>query len=387
MGNTKAFFTTKNDWSKHKDKLLERYILPYLTKVMKTGKEIVCIDGFAGIGKFDDGTNGSPLIIKEAIYKAKSISTFRTPITSYFIEYEHAEELKSNLSDRNCNVIAGDYRLETPKILANCKDKNVFLYVDPFGIKYLDFDIFKKLKIDEFKSIELLLNFNSFGFIREACRLLKYKQEDFDDELPEVHYSTDNTKNTIENMIKIANGNYWIDIVKGYNDGKYDIFVAEELFLNLYIQELKKVFNYVYYIPIKKSKSKLAKYQMIFATNHRDGAMLMADNMIKCNNEMQLQINNGQGWLFDYNYNLNNIESDVLNILDSVPINLKDFYHKVYNSYGFLYLTSDINNKLKELESKDEVIIDRYPPTTKNGKKTTSMDLSKHTIKVRRKSK
>ena len=75
----------------------------------------------------------------------------------------------------------------------------------------------------------------------------------------------------------------------------------------------------------------------------------------------------------------------ILNILDFTSINLKDFYHKIYDTYGFLYLTSDINNKLKELEMKDEIIIDRYPSITKNGKKSNSMDLSKHTIKVRRK--
>ena len=385
MSYTKNFFNEKNDWSKHKDRLLKRYIVPYLTKVMSTGVDIVLIDGFAGKGKFEDGTIGSPLIIKNAIYEAKNISKFNTKIKPYFIDFEYAEELEKNLSDKNAVVVSGDYREEVPKILSTMKTKNIFLYVDPFGIKYLDFSIFSNLNQNDYKSIELLLNLNSFGFIREACRLLKYKQEDFCDDLPEINYSTDTTKNTIDNMIKIANGDYWIEIVKKYNEGCYDIFEAERRFLDKYIKELKKVFTYVYCIPIKKSKSNLSKYQMIFATNHKDGAMLMADNMIKCNNEIQTEINNGQMWLFDYNYSLSNIERDLEDVLDNNLINLKDLYDKVYNKYGFLYLTSDINNCLKKLETENKVSIYRYPSKTKNGKITKSMDLKNHTIKIKRK--
>lgn len=385
MSCTKNFFNGKNDWSKYKDSLLEGYLVPYFTKVMSTGIEIIYIDGFAGKGKFDDGTNGSPLIAKNSIYSAKSISRNNTKITPYFVEYEYAEDLIKNLSDKNANVISGDYKSEVPNILINNKGKNIFLYVDPYGIKYLDFNIFSNLKTSEYKSVELLLNLNSFGFIREACRLLKLKEEDFDDVLPDNTYSTDTTKNTIENMNKIANGDYWIKIVNNYNSGHYDIFEAEKRFLERYIQELKQVFGYVYVIPIKKSKSRLSKYQMIFATNHKDGAMLMADQMIKCNNKMQNEINKGQMWFFDYNYNLNNITADIYNVITDELINIKDLYDKIYTNYGFLYLTSDINKGLKKLESQNKIIIKRYPPNTDKGKPTTSMDLKKHTIKIKRK--
>ena len=289
------------------------------------------------------------------------------------------------LADRNAIVISGDYRIETPNILSREKGKNLFLYVDPFGIKYLDFSIFANLNPDDYNSIELLLNLNSFGFIREACRLLKYKQEDFDDDLPELNYSTDSTKNTIENMIKIANGDYWIEIVKKYNAGHYNIFEAEKRFLHKYLEELKKIFKFVYCIPIRKSKGNLSKYQMIFATNHRDGAMLMGNNMIKCNNEINDELNGLQGWMFDYDHTLDNIKDDVLEVLDNNFVNIKDFYNMIYDKYGFIYLTSDINNCLKELELEDKVVIYRYPPKTSNGKFTKSMDIKHLTIKVKRK--
>ena len=385
MSYTKNFFDEKNEWSRYKDILLNGYLVTYFTKVMRTGIDIVYIDGFAGKGKFQDGSIGSPLIAKNAIYQAKGISKTTTKIFPYFIEFEFADELTKNLSDRNSTVISGDYKTEVPKILNSQKGKNIFLYVDPFGIKYLDFEIFKNLKTSEYKSVELLLNLNSFGFIREACRLLKLKQEAFDDELPDNVYSSDKAKNTTDNMNKIANGDYWIEIVEEYNAGKYDIFEAEQIFLERYKDELKRIFGYVYSIPIKKSKSRLSKYQMIFATNHKDGAMLMADEMIKCNNLMQNKINNGQMWFFDYNYSLNNISKVVYDVITDYYTNIKDLYDKIYTTYGFLYLTSDINKELKNLENQDKIIIQRIPPFTDKGKPTKSMDIKKHTIRVKRK--
>ena len=111
----------------------------------------------------------------------------------------------------------------------------------------------------------------------------------------------------------------------------------------------------------------------------------MADQMIKCNNLMQNKINNGQMWFFDYNYSLNNISKVVYDVITDYYTNIKDLYDKIYTTYGFLYLTSDINKELKNLENQDKIIIQRIPPFTDKGKPTKSMDIKKHTIRVKRK--
>lgn len=162
---------------------------------MSTGIPIVYIDGFAGKGKFDDGTLGSPLLVKEKLYQAKSTSRFATPINAYFVEYEYADELKSNLSDASLHVIQGDYRIKVKEILDSNRNKNVFLYVDPYGIKYLDFGIFATLDTTKYNSVELLLNLNSFGFLREACRLLRVNVN-ADDIMPDFAVSTNDIKMT-----------------------------------------------------------------------------------------------------------------------------------------------------------------------------------------------
>ena len=96
MATTKDFFKSKKTWSKYKDELLCAYFLPYLNKIMSTRIPVVYIDGFAGKGKFDDGTDGSPLLIKEKIYQAKAISKYNTQVDAFFVEFQYAEQLKKN---------------------------------------------------------------------------------------------------------------------------------------------------------------------------------------------------------------------------------------------------------------------------------------------------
>lgn len=384
MANTKEFFKTKKAWSIYKDELLCSYILPYFTKVMSTKVPIVYIDGFAGKGKFDDGTLGSPLLVKERLYQAKSTSKFDTPINAYFVEYEHADELKSNLSDASLHVIQGDYRIKVKEILDSNRNKNVFLYVDPYGIKYLDFGIFATLDTTKYNSVELLLNLNSFGFLREACRLLKVNVN-ADDIMPDFAVATNDIKNDIPNMNLIAHGTYWQEIVEDYQQGKLDIFQAEDAFLAKYMKELNKTFSYVCRIPIRFSKSKLAKYQMIFATNHKHGVFLMADSMIACKNKMEVNINKGQLSIFDYDSTLDNCEDVMFAEIPSEFIDVKELYLNFYRHRGILYLTKDMNNALKQLESKGKIEIVRMPLYTAQGRPSKSMDFLNNSIKVRRK--
>lgn len=130
MASTKEFFKKKKEWSNYKDALLGSYILPYFNKIMSTGVEVVYIDGFAGKGKFDDGTPGSPLLVKEKVYQAKANSKFNTKITPYFVEYEHADILRSNV-----RVQKGNYKkVITSKqpIQCNVKQKPSYVASDGF---------------------------------------------------------------------------------------------------------------------------------------------------------------------------------------------------------------------------------------------------------------
>ena len=168
MSKTSEFFQEKKKWSTYKDKLLKNYVPLYLSKILATNKDTLFIDGFAGKGIFDDGTIGSPIIVRDKIESAMQMSKYPTKIIPIFIEYnkKYAQELIESLNRKWCYVRNADYKTEALSIIKRNKHRNIFLYADPFGIKHLQYEIFSELAQNP-NSVELLINFNSFGFIRE----------------------------------------------------------------------------------------------------------------------------------------------------------------------------------------------------------------------------
>lgn len=232
MSNTSSFFKTKKEWSIYKDRLLEKYLPLYLSKILSTGRDTLFIDGFAGKGKFDDGTDGSPIIIRDKIEQAHESTRYPNKVIPIFIEYnrKYASCLEQALDRDWCYVLNKDYKEEALSILSRDKNKskNIFMYVDPFGIKHLRYNVFSELASNP-NSVELLLNLNSFGFIREGCRLLG---AEVDEDLGSFEENDDDTfANSVENMNAIANGTYWQDIINQKKEGVISGRKAEELFV------------------------------------------------------------------------------------------------------------------------------------------------------------
>ena len=103
MGHTTNFFESKKDWSRNKDAVLERYLTPYTAKILNTHKPLVIIDCFAGKGKFDDGSAGSPIIIANHIRSVLENDRGNKNISGLFIESKYAKDLETNLNGyKNC---------------------------------------------------------------------------------------------------------------------------------------------------------------------------------------------------------------------------------------------------------------------------------------------
>ena len=139
------FFKAKKEWSKVKDELLGYYLKLYFAKIFATGKPVAYIDCFAGKGKYDDEKVGSPLLAMQLADEAGQRSkTGKCNIYFHFIEQVFAQELKKNLTPYTSNcyeVYDGGYNQHFANIV-NQQHGNIFAYVDPFGIKFLDFNLF-----------------------------------------------------------------------------------------------------------------------------------------------------------------------------------------------------------------------------------------------------
>lgn len=371
-----SFFDEKRPWSKIKDEVLQAYLPPYLAKVAWTKRPIIVADCFAGRGRFDCGDPGSPLIIADAISRQLSGGGGHQ-IKAIYIEKEFADELRKNLPPVGwVTVLPGDYEEKMEYFLTNydAKDQNLFLYVDPFGIKSILFSHFEKILRKGFHSVELLLNLNAFGFLREACRLMKYAVKE--EETP-VHYEAD--VNSPERLDEIAGGDYWRNIVSDYYRGTISMSQAEERFVAEYCDRLKRVFQYVVNIPINDKLGNIPKYRIVFATEHEDGLLLMVDNMNKRWDAFREGARNNQSFLFEFDFPDRSKTSAIWKVEDHIlgaitdEIELKDLLVKlVHQEYGIAFSTSEYKAYLKKLETLGGIVVKRNPNLTPSGKECRS---------------
>lgn len=388
MSSSHSFFKDKRPWSRLKDEVLIAYLAPYLAKVSKTRKPIVIADCFAGKGRFDNGEPGSPIIIAEAI--SHQLSDASSPeIKGVFIEKKYFKDLKSNVSNSHwLTLLEGDYEERIEHFIQKYepRDQNLLLYVDPYGIKSVLFSYFERIKRKEFRSVELLLNLNAFGFLREGCRLLK--NPDSETEAPD-YYEQD--VNSPERLDEIAGGVYWRDIVDRYYSGKIKMPEAEERFSTQYCERLKQIFSYVVNIPIKAKLNNIPKYRIVYGTNHADGLLLMVDNMNKRWADFRKEARNHQSPLFECDFPDPSKQQDCWKIEDKIcshidqEIGLKELLVNLVQDLGISFSTAEYKDYLKKMEN-DRIEVTRTPPTTPTGRPSTSWDhTSKElTIKISR---
>lgn len=381
------FFKYKKEWSKTKDDILSKYLVPYFQKIFALKKPICYVDCFAGKGMFEDGSYGSPLIAIEKLKNAITQSFYKPEVTAFFIELNYFQELKANLMKQSgisfkYQVVPGKFEENIDKILNSHTNDTVFLYIDPYGIKALDANKFNGFRTYKNKSVELLINFNTWGFLREACRVLKADfvlDEEINEYLVEYNPSNDVSR---EELNTIAGGDFWINIILDYKKGNISAKEAEEKISLGIAESFKKSFKYVLNVPVKSNNDKSAtKYRLFHLTNHSGGCLIMADNMFKRFNEAYERQRDGQMSLFDYStngdlYNPRIIKEKILKLISYKKTRLTDLMCDFYCANGIITDQKTLKSILKELEKDNVIEIQRIPPLTSTGKISRAMDES-----------
>lgn len=373
------------------------------------GNPILYVDCFAGKGKFDDGNPGSPIIALNSLQTSLNVSKHPAipKVNMQFIELNHAKELENNIPYEHkslCEVIDGAFENNIISILNKAitsnKKTNVFLYIDPYGIKALNANLFDSLS-NSFNTAELLINFNSFGFIREACRVKKISFRENESEVfKDLEEYDSSILNSIQELNDIAGGDYWQNIIENYRQGNIDCYQAEKEISNKYKLRLRNKYKYVLDMPIRIKSGNHPKYRMVFATNHPDGCMLMGDNIAKRTDELIVDIQHyGQLSLLSETAENESIDYETLtenvkSLLNKTYgfIRLNQFIADFYNEYGVLcevsQLSSGQESILKTLEKINYIEVKRDPAITEKGKATTFwQENTKHKLLLKRRAK
>lgn len=283
------FFDSKRSWSKRKDRILGSYLAAYLPKVATQGLPILIVDGFAGPGKFKDGSPGSPLIIAHAIQSSGK------PAKLWAIEAnKHSATQLVNLLSQFDFVTCKhtDFLSTLPDILSEVPSHSVFLYLDPFAIKGLSLrslaQIFQWL--ERRKSVEVLINFNATAFARCARAAMKTETGD---EPEDEQISRSITK---EELSDFAGGDWWEGVV-----AKRLPFANEVAELvSGYCSRLRKHFAEVCFHEIREHIDHAApKYVLVFASRHPDALLLMNDEMVKSRDSLVDESRDRTSYLFE----------------------------------------------------------------------------------------
>lgn len=394
--NNNNFFVKKQIWSDVKDQLLGCYLKPYMQKILTTGKAVYYVDCFAGKGKFDDGNNGSPLIALEIIDSClKSTNMQAAKVDCCFIDLNYASDLRANLCGyKSVDIISGKYEENINELLSSRRGQNVFLYIDPYGIKALNCNIFDSFSQMNFHSIELLINLNSFGLMREACRVKKIKYqgiEEFNDIKEYDPSDFDTSLQSKQAITDIAGGDYWEKIVDDYNSRQISGYEAEKQLANNYCQRLQEKYRYVLNMPIRLHKGQRPKYRMIHATNHVHGCLLMYENICKRWEVLDNIQSCGQLSMFDMS-----IDDDIINdneiaqkLLVKINQNsgywsLNEIIASFITEYGILCNKNSLINTFQNLETQNKIEIIRQPSKTSTGKDSTFFtENAKQSVRIR----
>jgi three-Cys-motif partner protein len=403
-----GFWKQKKPWSKVKDDLLGHYLRAYFQKILTTQRPTLYIDCFAGKGEFEDGTPGSPLIaLAAALQSVRHARTSNQGIRMAFVEAARGDELASVLDARDqvwrsripYTVVKSRFEWEARSLVSGAIGNNVFLYIDPFGIKDLDHGIIASLGSRELRldSIELLMNLNSFGFVRAACRAMKVKYQhdgalaEDDSELIDPLESSGDNK-AVDLLDAVAGGDYWQPVIDAYRSGGIDGYEAERRFSEAYRRKLMETYRYVLSMPIRLAGRGHPKYRMVHATNHPAGCVLMAENMMKRTDDLYIHLpGHAQGSLFDQD-----VEGELTDpaevrqrVRDAVA-SLQEFTDaneamaEFYTLNGVICKPDSIRDAWRELELSGRIEVKRNPPQTETGKLSTFFTPSKgKTVRIR----
>lgn len=348
------FFKEKREWSKVKDKIVGDYIICYLKTIQHRGRPIIIVDAFSGPGRFGDGLKGSPLIICAAIDKAPKHGV---GIACVFSDSHpaHRVELEACLANYITKEIAAKPLSEFSEALSRAleagRGATLFFYLDPYGIKDIDFETVKQIyQRDTNQSTEVLINFSFPTFMRMSGNW------SYSDTAAEVARKVKETK--VDTVNSVMDGDYWIEIV---TDPKLNKIERENAVVAKYLERVRQFFRYTYSIPVKELDDSvgqvptddLAKYHLIFGTRSPRAVVYMNDVALNALEPYLRQFKDGL--LFDMTparYGpcpVNEIKDMIIEAVDLRPMTRPKIFEAVIPRYFMQRRQKDYRAIINEL--------------------------------------
>lgn len=234
------FFKEKRQWSETKDKILGEYIDCYLKTVYRRHQPIIIIDAFSGPGTFGDDTDGSPLIICKAIDRRASRTDVGIGCIFADNQAAHRQALEVSIASYIQRGMAAKPLTSFSEALTYAleigKGSTLFFYLDPYGIKELEFDTVRQIyERKPNQSTEVLINFSYPTVMRMSGNW------SYGDSSEEVSRRVKQAK--VETLNRVMGGDYWLDIV---TNPALDKVQREDAVVNAYTDRVRSFFKFAF---------------------------------------------------------------------------------------------------------------------------------------------
>lgn len=272
--STSPFFVSKKAAAVLKHALLDQYLVPFAAKTGRWAedKRVVYIDGYAGPGRYKDGTAGSPVLVLEA---AQRVAGYRT-LDCHFVERRRADfaQLHALVSEAqragvNCHDYRGSITTHLNTLLEAAGSAPLFVFLDPFGLGISFEDLTSKVlggaRGPSGAKTEVLLNFSANatrrigGFLDPACR-------------------AKNRDSTLDSMDRVCGGDWWRNTYAAHNSNEERV----EAIANEYARLVgAKVSAAAWTSDVRNRATLQPVYHLVFFTRHPDGVWLFGDALAK----------------------------------------------------------------------------------------------------------
>ncbi|WP_030144293.1 three-Cys-motif partner protein TcmP [Glycomyces sp. NRRL B-16210] len=280
-------------------KILSTYLYPFVSMVGSTSTDgrLVVFDGYAGRGRYPDGTPGSAEHMLRSATKLRGARNVRVVLVEadgkHYKSLAQIAEIYARFVD--VRVEHGNAESNLPRVVADAAGLPLFMLLDPTGA-VLPFGLLESALSGPRRAsrpqTELLINFNA-DFVRRAAGIV-LKEERGAKALHQAELAVDGTARTgsvdptggkgneekaKQRLTEVCGGDWWEDIARevlAEQPTRFDL-VADRVAQRYAVGLAAAGGMTPVVIPVRRRPDNLPLYYLVFLTRSRYGIWVMAD--------------------------------------------------------------------------------------------------------------
>lgn len=296
VGTSGGLLVTQKATSVFKHEILRQYNSAFLAKVASKsdGHRVMVVDGFAGRGRFEDGSPGSAELFMRAAATLSGVNTSIRLFERSKVDASHLATVAAEYGANGLDVISecADVASRLEATVSEAKGIPLFLFLDPCG-QNLPFDLLVKVLAEmrgaKWPPTEALLNLSA-DFTRRIGGT--------------VGKGIDTAG--VETMDRMVGGDWWrqvaLDAHAKTPGGTWG--EAADAVATGYMERLAKAAGMGgVLVPVRRKPENQPTYHLAYLTRSNHGHWVMADALARARQkwlrEVGPQEDDGQGALFD----------------------------------------------------------------------------------------